>query len=269
MGFGRWCLAKEEGARGGGGGLAHGSGGVRPGMGWRIIRLRTKAVNPRGHKGEQGLAVSCCPSAFIGAPRRDFNSGEGAKRPASPDQAGLLRAQPLNAAVAFAMQGQLPPRVQVWGQTLDPSKPSLAQNRALVTRAAAAANTTHQQQQQTRGRRPDLSPSSAHQLGSPYSSSKHSNAGTSGSSSSSSLLGSAAAAAAADSVAAEAFNAAGAVMGSSGEESSEDEDDSSSYGSDLLAQVAQGQTWLIMEFCDKGCLQVGDPPWGCVLCPGR
>jgi len=124
-------------------------------------------------------------------------------------------------------QGQLPARVQVWGQTLDPSKPSIAQNHAAINTAAQPRPTQQQQQQQQ-----------------PFSAQA---ASAGGSSTAAAPTAATAAAAAADALA-----AAGAVVGS--DESSDEEDDSSE--SDLAAQVVEGQTWLIFEFCDKGCLQV-------------
>jgi hypothetical protein len=142
--------------------------------------------------------------------------------------------------------GQLPARVQVWGHTLDSSKPNIPLNR----NSAPLPQQQQQQQRRRRRRKPDLAPSSAEPL---Y---------AKGNSSSSSSSSSAA-------FEADALAAAGGVVGTgddSSDESSEEEHESSSSsgGADLAQLIGAGQTWLIMEFCDKGCLQV----WGSACVEG-
>lgn len=124
-----------------------------------------------------------------------------------------------------ALQGKLPARRQLWGETLNPDKPSVAQNKAAVAAAAAAggpctvAPTTAA----------DTSSSHYDRLLKP---------GTSSGNSSSSCSG----------------------TGSSGRRTDGDvtADILDSFDEDAGAEddITAGQTWMVLEYCDKGCLQV-------------
>lgn len=134
------------------------------------------------------------------------------------------------------LQGKLPAKKQLWGETLDPDKPSVLQNKITVSQfqqkpaatvAAAAAGANNQ----------------------PYGVLKFNDVsqGSSGGSKASVTNGVSNNIDHRNNMSHNKLNRAATL------EDLEDDD---------MDDVSAGQTWMVMEYADKGCLQVG----GCYLC---
>lgn len=117
----------------------------------------------------------------------------------------------------FDVQGRLPEREKLWGEILNPSKPSIAQNRAQMAAAAGPpADTTTNYVTAPVADRGMLSA-----LPSPLPSALPSMSSTE------------------------------QMLQAQLMEDDADEDDNAAAD-----DVYGGQTWMVMEYCDKGCLQV-------------
>jgi hypothetical protein len=113
----------------------------------------------------------------------------------------------------FDVQGRLPEREKLWGETLNPSKPSIAQNRAqMVAAAGPPADTTTNYV---------IAPVTDRGMLSALPSALPS------------------------------MNETEQMLQAQLMEDNADEDDNAAAD-----DINGGQTWMVMEYCDKGCLQV-------------
>lgn len=131
------------------------------------------------------------------------------------------------AALGLLLQGKLPAKKQLWGETLDPEKPSVAQNKITVN--------DYQQQQ-----------------GAPKPAAAAANGGINQSYAFMKL----------DECAPGSNDSSGcATSCASNSVSNTPNHVSNNVTADDLEEefddVSAGQTWMVMEYADKGCLQVG------------